>query len=92
MSTTNRRLVTPAQFGQAVGVTERTVRRYIGEGYFTAYQMPGVRGVLVDENEAKAAMRRIPGRRAKAGTGSYGPRAKIVRLAARPIIVDKGDQ
>ena len=92
MSNTNRKLVTPSQFGQAMGVTERTVRRYIGEGYFTAYQMPGVRGVLVDLDEAEAAMRKIPGRRAKAGLGSYGPRAKIVRLPARPVVVPKAEQ
>lgn len=92
MSNTNRRLVTPYQLGQAMGVTERTVRRYIGAGHFPAYQMPGVSGVLVDLDEAQAAMRRVPGRRAKAGTGTYGPNARIVRLAARPVVVTKADQ
>jgi len=86
----SRRLVSTQQCASHEGVSERTIRNYIGKGYFPAYKMPGVRGLLVDLDEAESAMRKIPGRRAKAGTGSYGPNARIVRLPARPVVVDDG--
>ena len=92
MSTTNRRLVTMQQCATHEAVSERTIRNYIGKGYFPAYRMPGVRGLFVDLNEVEAAMRRLPARRAKAAFGSYGPNADIRTLPARPVVVHRAEQ
>ena len=88
MSNTNRRLVTLDQFAHRAGISQRTVRRYIGDGHFPAYQVPGVQGIMVDLDEALAALRRIPNRR----TQTYGPNAKIVRLPAQAVVVPEAGQ
>src|SRR5215207_3900131 len=95
MSTSNRpnppRLRSPIKFEDApprFGVTQRTFRNYVAKGYFAAYRMPGVRGLVLDLDEVEAAMRRLPARRAKAGLAAYGPNAKIVNIPAQAILVD----
>lgn len=85
-----RRLSSVEQNARRHSVSARTMRNYIGKGFFPAYRMPGVRGVLLDEYEVDAALRAIPAARAKAGVGSYGPNATIIDLPAQPVIVHDG--
>lgn len=89
---TSRRIVSTQQCANHQGVSDRTIRNYIGKGFFPAYRMPGRRGLLVDLIEVEAAMRRLPARVAKAAVGSYGPNADIRTLSARPIVVEPSDR
>src|SRR5829696_8275033 len=70
------------------GVSERTFRNYVAKGYFPAYRMPGVRGLVLDLDEVEEAMRRLPARRGKAGRSSYGLNAKIVSIPQQALLVD----
>ena len=76
------RLVTAAHAARRYAVSDRTIRNYIGNGYFPAYRIPGQRGILVDLDEVEAAMNRLPRTRAKASAQAYGPKAQIVVLPA----------
>lgn len=78
-----RRLVTLAVAGDHLGVVPKTVRNYIGQGFFPAYRIPGTRGIRVDLDEVDAAMRMIPTSVARPLASQYGPKAKIVTLPRR---------
>lgn len=60
------------------GVDQSTVRNWIAQGYFPAYRAPGARGILVDLDEAEAALAKLPnvGR----PYARYGANAKIIDL------------
>jgi hypothetical protein len=83
-----RRLTSLYKAAQYVGVTERTIRNYVGKGLFCAYRVPKVRGILVDLDEVDAAMRRLPARVARPGYGSFGPKATIIDLPPQPVRVE----
>jgi hypothetical protein len=83
-----RRLGSFAQAGAEHHVSERTMRNYLGKGYFKAYRMRGISGVLLDLDEVDAALKKLPKRLAKAGLGSYGPKAEIVDLPPQAVIVN----
>lgn len=80
-----RRLVKPADLARRKGLSERTIRNYIGHGYFPAYKVPGVRGVLLDMDEVERAMALLPASAARASKQAYGPKARIVVLSAAPV-------
>lgn len=86
--TPRQRLVTLHQFSRHMSVSERTVRNWISEGHFPAYRVPGVRGVVVDLDDAEAAIRRLPSTKVRPGFGSFGPNADIRTLNQRPIVVE----
>ena len=83
-----RRLGSFEQAAAEHQVSSRTMRNYLGRGYFKAYRIRGVRGVLLDLDEVDAAMRRLPRKLGKAGFGSYGPKAEIIDLPPRAVIVN----
>ena len=82
-----RRLISLHQAATHVGVTDRSIRNYIGRGHFPAYRVPGVRGVMLDLDEVDAAMRRLPARLVRPGFGTFGPKAVIIDLPAQPVVV-----
>ena len=86
------RLVKPHVVADRLGVSERTIRNYIGHGYITAYRVRGARGILVDLDDVERAMQLLPARAARASKQAYGPKARIVVLAPRPVVVDGADQ
>jgi excisionase family DNA binding protein len=86
-STNPTRLASLDQTARYLGVSTRTVRHYLGHGYFTGYRTPGTRGLLFDLDEVDAAMLRLPARKARAAHGSYGPKAVIRDLPRRPVVV-----
>lgn len=63
--------------------TERSLRNWFHEGKIKGYRVAGKRQILIDLNEVIAYANR---RR------DYGPKAQIVELAARPIVVEQGDR
>ena len=81
------RLASLDQTARYLGVSTRTVRHYLGHGYFAAYRTPGVRGLLFDLDEVDAAMKRLPTSKARAAHGSYGPKAVIRDLPRRAVVV-----
>jgi hypothetical protein len=85
-----RRWGTFAHAAREQGVSERSVRNYLAKGYFPAYRMRGIKGVLLDLDEIEAAMRKLPSRLAKAGVGAYGPKAVILEIPPQVIIVNDG--
>lgn len=74
------RLVSLSKAAAHLKVSEKTVRNYIGRGFFPAYRLRNVRGVVVDLDEVTRSMALIPARRARGGRPQYGPRARIVDL------------
>jgi excisionase family DNA binding protein len=66
-----------------LGVTPKTIRNYLGRGYFPGYRIPRTRGVRVNLNDIDKAMRSLPTSVARAGTPHYGPLAKIIDM--RPV-------
>ena len=84
------RWATIKQTARHLHVTDKTVRNYIGAGHFAAYEVPGVRGVLLDLHEVDRELAKIPRRIVKAPSAqSYGPNARIVRLPPTAIVVSK---
>lgn len=80
-----RRLVTQQQAARYVQKTDRTIRRWIGEGYITGYRS-GPRTILVDLNEIERMFRVMPTSKMRDGRRPYGPKAKIVNVV-RPEVV-----
>ena len=83
-----RKLVTIAVVASYLGVTDRTVRNYVSQGFFPAYRIPRTRGVRVDLNEVDAAMKLIPATRARVGVGGFGPKADIRSLPAQAVVIE----
>lgn len=83
----SRRLVTIHQFAKHMQVAERTARNWASEGHFNLYRVPGIRGALVDLDEAEAAIRALPSTVVRPGFGSYGPKARVVDLPAQAVVV-----
>lgn len=67
-----------------LGVGTRTVRNYLAEGYFGAYQVEGQRGLIFDLDEVDEARKRLPSYKMRAAHGSYGPKA-VIRRAPRRV-------
>lgn len=84
------RLATIEQTANYLGRSPRTVRNYIGKGFFPGYKRPGQRALLIDLDEVDKAMRALLARKAHAAAGSYGPKARIVTLPVRAEVV--GDE
>ena len=80
-----RRLVTIAQCASYLGVTPRTVRNYVSQGFFPGYRIPGTRGIRLDLDEVNWKLKSIPATKARLGSGSFGPNAKIVELPPQPV-------
>lgn len=55
-----RKLVTQKAAAEALGLTDRTIRTYIAQGFITGYRMPGGRAIRVDLNELEQAITAIP--------------------------------
>jgi excisionase family DNA binding protein len=85
-----RRLATFEQTGRHRGVSERTVRNWLGRGHFRGYKVPGIRAVLLDLDEVDAALTKLPASKVRSGSGFgfYGPNAVIVDLPPQAIITD----
>lgn len=79
-TTEPRRLVSLEQFSRHMEVSTRTTRNWLSRGYFPGYRVPGARGVVIDLDEAEAAIRRLPSTIVRPGFGSYGPDADIRTL------------
>jgi excisionase family DNA binding protein len=82
-----RRFVTLVQAAEVLGCSERSVRNYIGEGYFPAYKRPGVRGYLVDQAEVDAWVATNPPG-VSLGVTRFGPKARIVQLPPLAVNAD----
>jgi len=80
-----RRLVSLDRAADHLAVSERTIRNYIGEGFFPAYRVRGLSGLQVDLDEVDRAQHSLPSRR-RASTRAYGPKARIVNLNV-PVVV-----
>ena len=78
----SRRLATFQQAATAVQVSDRTIANWAGKGYFPVYKVDGHRGHLVDLNEVSAALAAAPPNAMKAGVRRYGPKTRIIPLAA----------
>lgn len=80
-----RKFVTIAAIANHLGVTPRTVRNYISQGFFPAYRIPGTRGVRLDPAEVDFALKMIPTTRARPITKQFGPKARILTVPRQPI-------
>lgn len=56
---TKRRWMTQAEAADYLGVTERTIRRYIAEGQLRGYRL-GRRALRLDQADVDALLRPIP--------------------------------
>jgi hypothetical protein len=74
----SRQYVTRQQLAQRFGVTDRTISNLISRGVLTGYQLPGVRAIRVDLNEAEALVKAVP--TAFKQRQPFGPSAKIVKV------------
>ncbi len=83
-----RRLVTFDLLARHLVVSTRTARSWASQGYFPIYKMAGVRGALIDLDEAEAAIRRLPSTKVRPGFGSFGPLAVVKTLPAQAIVVE----
>ena len=66
----------------------RTIDNYLHHGYIKGYRMPGVRALLIDFDEADAALAALPPTKVRANYGSRG-NAEIVQLPARAVVVEQ---
>lgn len=82
-----RRLGSFDKLAQQEGVSPRTIRNYVEKGYFPVYKRAGVRGFLVDLDEAASAIEKLPRKAARPGYGSLGPNAVIIQLPARAEVI-----
>lgn len=80
MSQPTRRLVTQEAAAQYIKRSERTIRRWLGEGYITGYRT-GPRSILVDLNEIDLRLRTMPASKMSDGRKPYGPKSRIVNVA-----------
>lgn len=60
---TSRRWLNQAEAADYLGVTERTIRRYISIGALTGRQLPGSRLIRLDRHELDAALKPVPSAR-----------------------------
>ena len=74
-----RQYVTRQQLAERFGITDRTVSNLISRGVLTGYQLPGVRAIRVDLNEAEALVKAVP--TAFKQRKPFGPDARIIRVA-----------
>ncbi len=63
--------------------TERSLRNWFYEGNIKGYRVAGRRQILISLSEVLAYANR---RR------DYGPKAQVVELSARPVVVEKSDR
>ncbi len=78
-----------APFSLAVGYlgcSGRTLRNYVARGYFAAYKVPGVRGLVFDLDEIDAWRASAPAR-VLVGSRGYGENARIVALPRQSVVV-----
>lgn len=80
-----RNLATVQQTADYLGVTPRTVRNYISQGYLPAYRIPQTRGVRLDLNEVDLALKMVPAGRVRNG-GSFGPKARISTIYVPEVV------
>jgi excisionase family DNA binding protein len=76
-------LVTQEVAARKYHSSTRTIRHWIEDGRITAYKVPGERAVRVDLDEIDEVMPSTP--QMRGGRPLFGPKAKIVVLAALPI-------
>jgi hypothetical protein len=62
----------------AAGVTPRTIRNWISEGWITGYRLPSGRAIRVDLEEITSQLKAIP--TAMRPRVPFGPKAKIVNV------------
>jgi len=86
-----RRLVTLSEAATHLGVSDRTVRNYIGEGYFAVYKRPGQRSYLVDLAEVDAWVATDPPS-VYLRKDRFGPKAKIIELRPQAVVVPKAER
>jgi hypothetical protein len=65
-----------------LGVTPKTIRNYIGRGYFPAYRIPNTRGIRLNLAEVDRQMKSIPTSVARAGKPNYGPLTRIIDMSS----------
>ncbi len=68
----SRRLGTLKHLAAYRRVSERTARNWAKAGYFPLYRMKGVPGVVVDIDEADAALDALPPGKIRANYGQFG--------------------
>jgi hypothetical protein len=68
-------------FATDQGVSLYTVHRYVRQGVFPVYRLPGQKGVCVNIEEARAALARAPRRKVRPGYGDFGPDAVVRDLS-----------
>lgn len=87
----SRNLATIPQYARRRGQNERTIRNYIGKGYFAVYRLGGFKGVLIDVDEADAALAKIPSAQVRRNYGHFGPNANVIDLSRRVEAVEPED-
>lgn len=76
----DRRLGTIAHFARHREVNDRTVRYWVKRGHFPVYRVGGVKGVVIDFDEADRLLSALPAGTIKPGFGSFGPNADVRTL------------
>lgn len=87
----SRNWATIPQYARKRRQNERTIRNYIGKGYFPVYRTAKSKGVLIDVDEADAALAKIPSARARNSYGEFGPNAKIIDVRRRVVAVERDE-
>ena len=77
ITSNGRRLGGVLVAARVLGRSERSIRNYVAKGYFPVYRAKGIKGVLIDVDEAKAALDALPSNRIIANFGSMGANADI---------------
>jgi hypothetical protein len=75
------RYATLARFAEVEGVSVYTAHRYVRQGLFPVYRLPGQKAVCVNLAEARAALARAPRRKVRPGYGDFGPDAVVRDLS-----------
>ncbi len=80
-----RRLVSIQQYADHREQHRRTIDNYLERRYIRGYRVRGVRGVLIDLDEADAALAKLPTYLVRTGYGSHR-NADIVFLAEAEVV------
>jgi hypothetical protein len=64
---------TLAKFAEVEGVSVYTAHRYVRQGLFPVYRLPGQKAVCVNLAEARRALAKAPRRKVRPGYGDFGP-------------------
>lgn len=72
---------TLAKFAENEGFSVYTAHRYVRQGLFPVYRLPGQKAVCVNLAEARWALAKAPRRKVRPGYGDFGPDAVVRDLS-----------